>query len=70
MKVRAFLATALALALVLSQVLGLGATGPVTTAQELPSALEEAGLRVLSAHRMPPNDAAISLGQAWVAARA
>ena len=39
-------------------------------AMQLPVALEDAGLRVLSAHRMPPNDAAISLGQAWVAARA
>ena len=39
-------------------------------AMQLPAALEDAGLRVLTAHRMPPNDAAISLGQAWVAARA
>ena len=39
-------------------------------ATRLPEALRDAGLDVLTARRIPPNDAAISLGQAWVASRA
>lgn len=39
-------------------------------ASRLPETLREAGLQVLTARRIPPNDAAISLGQAWVASRA
>jgi hydrogenase maturation protein HypF len=35
----------------------------------LPPRLEALGLRVLQAQSMPPNDGAISLGQAWVAQR-
>jgi hydrogenase maturation protein HypF len=38
-------------------------------ARDLPGRLETAGLRVLRARDMPPNDGAISLGQAWVAQR-
>jgi hydrogenase maturation protein HypF len=36
-------------------------------AREVPGRLQEQGLRVLTARAMPPNDGAISLGQAWVA---
>lgn len=36
-------------------------------AREVPGRLREQGLRVLTARAMPPNDGAISLGQAWVA---
>jgi hydrogenase maturation protein HypF len=36
----------------------------------LPSRMETAGLKVLQPRCMPPNDGAISLGQAWVAQRA
>ena len=35
----------------------------------LPRRLEAIGLRVLQPVAMPPNDGAISLGQAWVAQR-
>ena len=38
-------------------------------ARELPGRLQQRGLRVLTARSMPPNDGAISLGQAWVARR-
>ena len=38
-------------------------------ARELPKQLQNQGLRVLLASAMPPNDGAISLGQAWVAQR-
>lgn len=38
-------------------------------ARELPPRLERMGLRVIMARTMPPNDGAISLGQAWVARR-
>ncbi|MGL4565188.1 MAG: carbamoyltransferase HypF, partial [Halioglobus sp.] len=38
-------------------------------ARELPLRLQQRGLRVLMAAAMPPNDGAISLGQAWVAQR-
>ncbi len=38
-------------------------------ARELPMKLQRQGLRVLTAQAMPPNDGAISLGQAWVAQR-
>jgi hydrogenase maturation protein HypF len=38
-------------------------------ARELPMKLQRQGLRVLTALDMPPNDGAISLGQAWVAQR-
>jgi hydrogenase maturation protein HypF len=38
-------------------------------ARELPERLQKKGLRVLMATAMPPNDGAISLGQAWVAQR-
>ncbi len=36
-------------------------------AREVPGRLRERGLRVLTAETLPPNDGAISLGQAWVA---
>lgn len=35
--------------------------------QALSDRLVASGLKVLTAHQMPPNDSAISLGQAWVA---
>jgi hydrogenase maturation protein HypF len=38
-------------------------------ARELPARLERMGLRALTARALPPNDGAISLGQAWVAQR-
>ena len=38
-------------------------------AREVPLRLRQRGLRVLTATAMPPNDGAISLGQAWVAQR-
>jgi len=38
-------------------------------AREVPLRLQQMGLRVLMAIAMPPNDGAISLGQAWVAQR-
>jgi hydrogenase maturation protein HypF len=38
-------------------------------ARELPKQLQKQGLRPLLASVMPPNDGAISLGQAWVAQR-
>ncbi len=38
--------------------------------ESLPQRLEDRGLRVVTAQAMPPNDGAISLGQAWVARRA
>ncbi len=38
-------------------------------AREVPLRLRQRGLRVLTAMAMPPNDGAISLGQAWVAQR-
>jgi hydrogenase maturation protein HypF len=38
-------------------------------AREVPLRLQQLGLRVLMAGAMPPNDGAISLGQAWVAQR-
>jgi hydrogenase maturation protein HypF len=38
-------------------------------ARELPPRLQRMGLTVIKARTMPPNDAAISLGQAWVARR-
>ena len=38
-------------------------------ARELPEQLQKQGLRPLLAGAMPPNDGAISLGQAWVAQR-
>lgn len=38
-------------------------------AQALPAQLEAAGLAVLQARNLPPNDGAVSLGQAWIARR-
>jgi hydrogenase maturation protein HypF len=38
-------------------------------AREVPLRLRQRGLQVLTAMAMPPNDGAISLGQAWVAQR-
>jgi len=38
-------------------------------ARQVPARLRDLGLRVLTARTMPPNDGAISLGQAWVAGR-
>ncbi|MDH4039715.1 MAG: carbamoyltransferase HypF [Gammaproteobacteria bacterium] len=38
-------------------------------AREIPARLQQRGLQVLAATAMPPNDGAISLGQAWVAQR-
>lgn len=38
-------------------------------ARAVPAALAANGLRVLTALTMPPNDGAVSLGQAWVARR-
>jgi len=35
--------------------------------RELPIRLNQSGMRVLQARQVPPNDGAISLGQAWVA---
>jgi hydrogenase maturation protein HypF len=50
-------------------VLGGGCLLNVHLARAVPAALEAGGLRVLTARAMPPNDGAISLGQAWVARR-
>ncbi len=50
-------------------VLGGGCLLNAHLAQALPVRLGERGLRVLMAAQMPPNDGAISLGQAWVAQR-
>ena len=39
----------------------------IASQEALRERLQEQGLRVLTARAMPPNDGAISLGQAWVA---
>ena len=48
-------------------VLGGGCCLNAILARALRSRLEAAGLRVLEARQLPPNDGALSLGQAWIA---